>query len=313
MIYLTLQNLSRYMTLRSGISLFALVILNACVGDEDVTGFIRPGPSVSSVDYQPSWSPNGEWIAYRHGPADNQGSGVHIIRPDGSERRLIIDSSEYPDWAPSGTELVVKRFYNSQFHLVQIPSGISNVLTHDSLSKLCPSWHPSEKKIAFSIHAGPDSIAGIWEYAIIDSIYTRILPIRGIDPDWSPTGNRLVFIREFSILALFDYSTEITEDLIEASVLSSHALWYPSFSPDGEKIVFHTNPTSSQEAIIWIYNLSDKSINKVMVGGIEPSWSPDGLNLVYVRHLIHRKDVVGNGYLWILNLLTGYQSHLTHP
>ena len=47
----------------------------------------------------PVWSPDGKWIAYA-------GTGLHVVRPDGSgDRRLAPGSIETIDWSPSSKQL----------------------------------------------------------------------------------------------------------------------------------------------------------------------------------------------------------------
>ena len=55
----------------------------------------------------PAWSPDGSLLAVE-GWEDN-GSSVYTIRPDGSDRRLVLENASSPSWSPDGTRLVVVR------------------------------------------------------------------------------------------------------------------------------------------------------------------------------------------------------------
>jgi Tol biopolymer transport system component len=48
----------------------------------------------------PAWSPDGSWIAY------SNGSGINLIRPDGSGRRQLGVPGECSVWSPDGSELM---------------------------------------------------------------------------------------------------------------------------------------------------------------------------------------------------------------
>ena len=90
---------------------------------------------------------------------------------------------------------------------------------------------------------------------------------------------------------------------------------YPTFSPDGNLIAFTATQTVDEECRTWIYHLPTDLYYKVLDGGNDPSWSPDGNALVYTKHIIHTPghgyDVKGNGMLWILNLTSGERYQLT--
>lgn len=61
-------------------------------------------------DDKPIWSPDGAWIAFTYEPWDagldyfSPSTAIHVIRPDGTERRAITPSSlylaNYPTWSP---------------------------------------------------------------------------------------------------------------------------------------------------------------------------------------------------------------------
>jgi Tol biopolymer transport system component len=52
----------------------------------------------------PAWSRAGDWIAFHAG---NGGfHDLYLVRPDGSERRLVVSCAEMPSWSPDGRYIV---------------------------------------------------------------------------------------------------------------------------------------------------------------------------------------------------------------
>jgi Tol biopolymer transport system component len=78
------------------IALGGLFIVDATTGElETALG------SEEDIQAEPTWSPDGEWIAYRHGPFD-QGAEIYVVRTDGSQLHAITDNNivdAFPDWS----------------------------------------------------------------------------------------------------------------------------------------------------------------------------------------------------------------------
>ena len=65
----------------------------------------RRGGKLSHEEW-PSWSPDGQWIAYSSTKDDNQ--EIYVVRPDGSEKkRLTSDPAidAHPAWSPDGKKI----------------------------------------------------------------------------------------------------------------------------------------------------------------------------------------------------------------
>src|SRR6184192_4301105 len=55
----------------------------------------------------PAWSPDGRLLAVE--TWDNDGSSVFTVKPDGSDRQLVLKNAWSPSWSPDGKRLVVVR------------------------------------------------------------------------------------------------------------------------------------------------------------------------------------------------------------
>lgn len=54
-----------------------------------------------AADFDPTWSPAGTRIAYRHQPGDDLSTDIYVINTDGSGARNLTRSDGIPDWGPA--------------------------------------------------------------------------------------------------------------------------------------------------------------------------------------------------------------------
>lgn len=148
---------------------------------------------------------------------------------------------------------------------------------------------------------------------VFDSIYTGLFIIgddgsnftrlikKSIarDPRWSPDGQQIVFERDRfinanrSVGSIWIMDTDGTNlRQITAPVPGSESDRYPSFSPDGQQILFVRYQDRGKNKSINILNLETGQIRKISeISAHWPEWSPDGQQIVFSF----------NGDLWIMD------------
>jgi Tol biopolymer transport system component len=234
-------------------------------------------------DRMPTWSPDGETIAFVRIAGKDGGSdpldGIYWIDGTGSGIKKVFGGGVYPAWSPDGRMIAVwgdtgisifdvkgndrPRFFNVKAGLVTYPGGLS--------------WSPNGLAFAFTGMSVADYRArpeGLWWHAyVVDADgenLRRLSSNQAFDegaPAWSPDGGRIAFWRAGTGLVVAD---DDGGDQRVAAKTESSMYWASAWSPDGAWIAFAKDgqllavAANGSGALVWLPGT---------VGAESPSWT----------------------------------------
>ena len=244
-------------------------------------------------DHQPSWSPNGDRIAFI------RNSNIHVMDSDVMDGWVLtnltgISGGSDPAWSPDGAKIAFTRFKAAQPQVWLMDADGQNQtrLTHVGPNS-SPEWSPDGKRIAFaSSRDGGSQIYVMDENGDNQERLTQDLWLKD-NPSWSPDGQWIAY--EFLTRNL---AYEIHVVKTDGSGLTRrltrgrpHKI-LPAWSPDGRTIAYVTtkdvNIGSRQE--IHLMTAGGDYLNQLSAhrnGDTDPDWfDPAGWSVSPVANFL---------------------------
>ena len=228
-----------------------------------------------SLNLFPTWSPDGEQIAfisYMEG-----WPRLYVLDRDGKQSRPLPgwegELTAAPEWSPDGRWLAfaTNRDGNSEIYKMKISSGRLVRLTHHRAIDSSPSWSPTGREIAFTSDRG-----GSPQIYVMDAegLNVRRVSFEGNYNDlaaWSPQGDKIAYAgreRTFDIFVL-DLATEAVERLTFGPGNNENPRW----SSDGLHLVF-TSSRGGDDAL-YIMDAAGGRLRQIGPpgGAGSPDWS----------------------------------------
>ncbi len=166
-------------------------------GDE-----IRITNRADSVAFEPTFSPDGQWIVFESHKLDQEGYGVITkYKVDGSSDYIILtklgDDCRQPNWSPIGDKILYQRAESGQWDIwIMNPDGTNKTRVTDfSGSKTDAVFTHDGQYIVFSAENGEVELANIYKVSVLGGNPIRLTNYSGYDgaPSISPDGTKLVF------------------------------------------------------------------------------------------------------------------------
>lgn len=239
----------------------------------------RPARGNCAIGYfAPSYSPNGKRIVF------DAGRQLAVMKSNGSGLRLLArhtDNDSEPAFSPSGRRLVftgrtrVRGRRRLDLYTLDLHSGQTRRLTRRGGRQA--AWS-SRNRIAF--------VRGGDIYVVRRKGSPRRL-IRGAQPDWSPDGSKLVFVRDKDV-----YTAPLRGLRPRRLPIGTGEGRHPVWSPDGRRIAYELGVSAlglyscgGYTECISIYAirakgpgrrrvLADEAGGAYGVQAFDPSWQP---------------------------------------
>lgn len=268
------------------------------VANADGDGIVRRAPGS-----WPSWSPDGERIAFHRAPQTPmppleraQKGELYVIQVDASDE-TFLGHGIHPSWSPDGQKIV---FTDASGISVMNADGsaVTNLIPHDfrddtyapwDMGVGKPSWSPDGKRIAFE-HLGDGDIQPAQMVMNADGSEPRRLTTSAdgrryaeSDPAWSPDGSSIVFWSFGYGIAVVDANGGVPRTVYRAFPAVVYGA-RPAWAPDGSSIAFTANRGSPAGPSIWVVGVGtgSGSAEVLLPDGYDPAWSPDGDSIAFV-------------------------------
>lgn len=235
------------------------------------------------LDGYPTWSPDGERIAFS---SDRDGNWeLYVMNADGSGQRRLTTTPEdeaVPAWSPDGEKIayVTDVIDNPTIYVMNADGSDHRRLVDGNW----PSWSPDGERLAYTDYSvGEERLAvmnadGSQQRRVPSSLARRLTgTAAAYEAAYSPDGKRFAYVaapgtnnEEIYVMNVDgSHRTRLTD-------IPSYDHWPPTWSPDSTRIAF-TSDGTKDNAEIYVVNSNGSGLTKLTDNPAYdafPAWRP---------------------------------------
>jgi eukaryotic-like serine/threonine-protein kinase len=243
---------------------------------------------------QPSWSPDGQQIAfispcYRKQPQVYEDAQIYLMSVDGSNVRLMpntVFGDFDPAWSPDGDRIAFTSVRTGRPHIfvVNLKDNSLQELSDTRFPDIQPAWHPGGKQLAFIRNNLFPHVWVMSDQGLTEFQFSASGNVVDLNPVWSPTGEFIVFTQSQVEPAIPWLMMKYYEDrnnnkefrIRPAGAPDPGPVAGPSLSPDGNWIAYESWPDGRNHDI-FIMDINGENRRRLTSDpgfDFNPAWKP---------------------------------------
>lgn len=143
----------------------------------------------------PTWSPDGDWIAYSTARTEGLGGDIYRVRSSGvgAPEHLFGDDTAWPSglrWSVDGRHIVFR--LRQDLYILDLESGEAQVVVATPGDDDNPRLSPNGRWIAYT--SDESGRPEVYVASLTDSTQRWLISRQGgLQPEWTPSGDELLF------------------------------------------------------------------------------------------------------------------------
>jgi Tol biopolymer transport system component len=244
---------------------------------------------------------SGEIIAYCYQPLQQGIHQIYVIDEDGNNNSKLINASiglNHHDWSPNAKELAAVGYVSqstwSIYKFNYDGTGLTRLTTTGNVFDSEPAWSPDGSEIAFTrIYYNQNFRNEIW-IMNSDGSNQHYIGVEGFAAKWSHDGAKFIFTNtgDWNGSGLKGSDISICDTNGTNVQQITHTVgdeWSPSWSPDGNKILFgYSSDGNYASNEIFKMNSDTTGREQLTINNSwdgSPRWSPDGSRICYASDI----------------------------